>query len=93
MEAIEKKSIYENLDFNSWAQDSYNIAKTLYSNITENEVVPQDYIDNGKLIAESQIMLGGYRLAYGLNYIFGDSKSNEEETAEFIANILSTILQ
>ena len=63
------------------------------ADITENDVVPQDYIDNGKLIAESQIMLGGYRLAYGLNYIFGDSKSNEEETAEYIANILSTILQ
>ena len=30
MEAIEKKSIYENLDFDSWAQDSYKIAKTLY---------------------------------------------------------------
>jgi len=93
MVAIEKKSIYENLDFNSWAQDSFAIAKTIYNDIEENALPDQDYIDNGKLIAESQIMLGGYRLAYGLNYIFSDSKSNEAETAEFIANILSTLLQ
>ena len=107
--AVEKKSIYQNLDWDSWAKDSFNIAKTLYSGkfqsdiefdansfigIVENDLPPDDYVEDGKLIAESQIMLGGYRLAYTLNYIFGDAKSREEhDQAAFIADVLSNLLQ
>ena len=46
------------------------------------------------MIAEAQIMLGGYRLAYTLTYIFGDAKSREEhDKAAYIAEMLSNFLQ
>ena len=101
--AVSNKKVYENLDWNSWAKQSYDYAITLYdgkkyllkltqivAGITENEAPSQDYIDNGILIAESQIMVGGYRLAYVLNYIFEDS---EDELASAIASLLSSFLQ
>ena len=62
--------------------------------ITENELPSDDCVENGKLIAEAQIMLGGYRLAYTLTYIFGDAKSREEhDKAAYIAEMLSNFLQ
>ena len=77
---------------NDWATDSYNIAKTLYDGVTENEEVPQDYIDKGIPIAEAQILKGGYRLAFVLDHIF--STSNEsEDMAKTVAEMLALILQ
>ena len=61
----------------SWGQDSFEIAKTFYDGVYENEAVPQAYIDKNLPIAESQIMKGGYRLAYVLDYVFSDSSTDE----------------
>ena len=76
----------------SWAKDSYQIAKTLYDGLEENGEVPQSYIDKNRPIAESQIMKGGHRLAYVLDYIFQDT-SKDEFIANEIANILVALLQ
>lgn len=87
---VSKSSVYENLDWDMWSHDSFDIAITLYDGITENEAASQDYLDNGKVIAESQIVLGGFRLAYALNYIFGDE---EEEFTGTLAALLTAFLQ
>ena len=79
-------------DEDAWAQASFEIAKTLYEGITENEAVPQAYIDKNKPIAESQIMKGGYRLAYILDHIFSDAKS-DDFIAKEIAGLLTAFLQ
>ena len=76
----------------SWSKDSYDIAITLYDGLTENEAVPQAYLDKNIPIAEAQLVKGGYRLAFVLDHIF--STSNEsEDVAKSIAEYLALILQ
>ena len=75
-----------------WGLDSFEIAKTLYDGVTENEAVPQEYIDKNLPIAESQIMKGGYRLAYVLEHVFSESRT-DEFVANEIANLLKALLQ
>ena len=41
--------------------------------MTEHEKVPDEYITKTKPIAERQLVLGGYRLAYQIEKIFGQS--------------------
>ena len=71
---------------------SCNLFKISLSGLTENEAVPQDYLDKWIPVAESRITIGGYRLAYVLNYIFGTS-TDEDAAALMIADLLATILQ
>lgn len=57
-------SVANDIDPNHWADDSYEIASSfLYNNIVEGEDLPQDYINQGKILAEEQIVKGGARLA------------------------------
>ena len=86
--------LYQIGDENSWASDSYTTAKTLYDGVTENEEVPQSYLDKGIPIAEAQIMKGGYRLAFVLDHIFSSSlNSSDDFLAKEISNILVTFFQ
>ena len=39
--------------------------------VTQNETVPQAYIDKNLPMINGRITLGGYRLAYQMSYIFG----------------------
>ena len=78
-----------------WASDSYGIAKTLYDGIEENKEVPQAYLDSSIPIAEAQIVKGGYRLAFVLNYVFGSSSEENEDDilATKIAEMLTAMIQ
>jgi hypothetical protein len=78
-----------------WASDSYTIAKTLYDGITENKEVPQPYLDGGIPIAEAQIVKGGYRLAFVLNYVFGSTSDENQDDilASKIAEMLTAMIQ
>ena len=48
--------------------------------MTENEAVPQAYLDKNIPIAYHQLVKGGYRLYYTMTYIFGDSSNDSYET-------------
>ena len=79
-----------------WASDSYDIAKTLYDGLTENEEVPQDYLDSSIPIAEAQLIKGGYRLAFVLDYVFSSSNDvaqDDEYLATKLADLLSHLIQ
>lgn len=69
-EAVSDPAVYQSTDIDAWTQESYEISKTLYAGLTEYESVPQSYIDAHLDTAYSQIFIGGYRLAYLLDYIF-----------------------
>lgn len=43
--------------------------------MTQDETVSQDYIDKNLPIAEGRLVLGGYRLAYLMEYIFPQTES------------------
>jgi hypothetical protein len=73
--AVEDKSLYESLDYDAYAHESFNIATKLYDGLTEDAVVPQEYIDKWKPVAYERLILGGYRLYYLVDYIFSDAKT------------------
>ena len=41
---VKDKSVYESIDYTTFAHESFDIAKTLYAGVIENEAVPQDYL-------------------------------------------------
>lgn len=47
-----------------WAKESHELAiKYVYTGIKENEELPQEYIDRGRILINEQIALAGYRMA------------------------------
>ena len=87
--AVADPAVYETLDFDTMAVESFDIATTLYDGVFEDEAVPQDYLDKNIPVANARITIGGYRLYYIIDFIFSqDTKTskavNEEpsETAE-----------
>jgi len=76
--AVADKSLYESLDYDSFAHESFDIAVTLYDGLTEDAVVPQEYLDKFVPVANERLNLGGHRLYYTINYIFSESAVSEE---------------
>lgn len=69
---------WQSTDYDYFAQLSYNIAIQVYDGLTEDEAVPDDYINQWKPVAYKQLVLGGHRLYYAIDYIFSDSAANSE---------------
>ena len=83
--AVSDSSTYESLDYDAYAQESFNIAVQLYDGLTEDAAVPQEYLDKWKPVAYERLILGGYRLYYLIDYIFSDSKAiPTHKIAEFL---------
>lgn len=74
-DAVTDPSTYENTDFGGWSKEAYDIGITLYDGINQNEALPQSYIDANWVMTENRVMLGGYRLAYIIEYMFPSSST------------------
>ena len=72
----------------------FKIARSHFHNflgVTENLAVPQAYLDKNIPVARERLNIGGYRLYYTIDFIFGDSKNvNEEELGQF-TSLVKTI--
>ncbi len=77
--AVSNSSVYETIDYDALSVESYDIAITLYDGVTPNETVPQDYLDQNIPVAYQQIMKGGYRLYYTIDFIFSSASSSPTE--------------
>lgn len=55
--------------------DSYLIG------IKEGDKLPDDYVSKNNALAEKQIVLAGYRLAYMIESLFGSAKATVEAPA------------
>lgn len=75
--AVADPTVYESTDYDAWAQESFDIAITLYDGVIENEAVPQAYLDKYVPVANQRLTVGGYRLFYTIDYIFGDGNQAE----------------
>lgn len=60
-----------NRDYDAWAQEDFERAKLMYDGATENEALPQSYLDVNVPRVETYITEGGYRLAWSTMYIYG----------------------
>ena len=68
----------------------------MYDGVTENEEVPDDYVTSSIPIAEAQLIKGGYRLAFVLDYVFSSSNDvaqDDEFLATKLADLLSHLIQ
>lgn len=77
--AVKDPASYESVDYDAFGEESYQIALTVYDGVTENEPVPQAYLDKFKPVVYERLNLGGYRLAYTIAYIFSDSAKEQPE--------------
>ena len=69
----------EEIDNVVWGDQSYDIGTTTaYDGVTQNEKVPQDYIDKNIPIIEKRIVIGGLRLSSLIQDIFGSQTQTKE---------------
>ena len=72
---------WQNLNVMDWAQESHSIATEgdgAYSGVTENDPVPQEYLNRYIPKMKTHILRGGLRLYHVIKTIFG-SKTQELE--------------
>jgi len=66
-------------DYRTWSDETFKITQDfVYEGITEYTLPSDTYIANGIKIAEKQLALGGYRLAYLLENMWGATTVPEE---------------
>ena len=70
IEVVSDPTTYENLSVAKWANESYDIATTVYDGLTKGEYIPDWYVDTFLPVAEQRVVLAGYRLAYVMQYIY-----------------------
>jgi hypothetical protein len=66
----------------------------MFQGIKEGEKLPDSYLNTTNPLAEKQIVLAGYRLAYIIESLFGTSSTAEAEPIEtpaLIENIQSEL--
>ena len=79
---VADRTVFETLDFDAMAVESFEIATTLYDGVYENLAVPQEYLDKNIPVANSRITIGGYRLYYIINFIFSQDTKPVEAVKE-----------
>jgi len=57
-----------------WAQESHNVGKAAYLDVTVNEKLTEEYIQRNVPVIEQQIVKGGVRLAKVIEFIFAREK-------------------
>ena len=90
---VKDSSIYESTDFEAWSEEAYDIAITLYDGVTPDEAVPQSYIDKNLPVANERLTIGGYRLAYIINYIFSPSTEADQAFDTWYSHVFDAITQ
>ena len=90
---ITGSSIYRSTNYEKWSAEAYELSKTLYDGVTENEAVPQEYLDKHIKTAYERLIIGGYRLYYTITYMFGDSLLEEEEDDSNVGFITDLIIE
>ena len=83
------------LEYNLWAEESFQIIENfVYQNISQ-EVLPTDeYVEKATAIAERQIAKAGYRLAHLLTELLNPTaETNEQLDYTDIQQTPSTFLQ
>ena len=75
----EPNSEWQNIDVDKWTQESFQVSKdAVYPTVEPNVPLSQAYITKAQGAIEKQIALGGLRLAYVLEHIFGTASVNQQ---------------
>jgi len=70
----EPNSEWENIDVAKWTNESFEVSKeAVYPTVEPNTPLSQAYIDKAQDAILKQIALGGLRLAYVIQQIFGNA--------------------
>ncbi len=75
----ESNSEWQNLDVEMWKNESYQAAiSAVYPTVAPNEPLSQAYLAKGQDQLKKLIVLGGLRLSYVIEHIFGGSTEAPE---------------
>lgn len=77
-DAVSDPSVYENLNTYNWTYDAYTIGTTKYDGVVNGTRPDDDYIAENIPVAESQIVLAGYRLYWVIQYVFSNSTTYDD---------------
>lgn len=83
---------WQNINVDHWTQDSFRLTKSnVYVGVKPNVALSKDYIAKNADAIQRQVVLGGLRLAYAIQHIFGSRAEEPEVLPEEDGN--STFLQ
>lgn len=81
----EPNAEWQNLDVAKWTNESFEVSKAaVYPTVEPNQPLSQAYIAKAQDAIQKQIALGGLRLAYVIQHIFGSSAAESPVQAEDI---------
>jgi len=73
------------MDVKEWANDAYELAKNnVYPDVTAGKALPASYIEKNQQALMRNIVLGGLRLSFVIQNIFGSSSYFVPENASFL---------
>ena len=74
----EPNSEWQNIDVGKWTLESFEVSKeAVYPTVEPNTPLSEAYMEKARDAIQKQIALGGLRLAYVLQHIFGESEAPE----------------
>ena len=74
----EPNSEWQNLDVAKWTTESFEVSKSaVYPTVQPNTPLSDAYMTKARDAIQKQIALGGLRLAYVIQHIFGTASANE----------------
>lgn len=63
---------WQNTDVAAWTQESYGLAKSnVYAGVTDGKALSDAYVSKNVDAIQRAVVLGGLRLAYVIQHIFG----------------------
>lgn len=73
------------MDIQEWVNDAFELAKNnVYDGVTAGKALPAAYIEKNQQALERNIVLGGLRLAFVMQNIFGSASYFVPENASFL---------
>jgi len=78
-------SDWQNMDIAQWVKDSFELSKNnVYPDVTPGKALSAAYVEKNKQALEKQIVLGGLRLAFVIQNIFGSASYFAPDNTMFL---------
>jgi hypothetical protein len=72
-------SEWQNINVDMWTQESFKLASDVYTGVTPDQALSSSYVSKNTVTIEKQVVVGGLRLAYLIQHIFGNASSAPED--------------
>ena len=78
-------SEWQNVDVEQWSAESFELSKSnVYTGVTAGKALSSEYVSTNQAAIKKQIVLGGLRLSYVIQHIFGNNSSPQQRQESFL---------